>query len=639
VAAQVNAGQPADLRQKFPDEKDRKIGAGFLAALLTGILPGVTTQTIGIRISGAVIDGPLELPNAQIPCEVWFDYCQFNGKVDFSSASFAGNASFAYTTFKADALFDGTKVGDTAIFHKALFQGSAWFKNAVISGDFLAPEVQFKDTKIGAIFQSVTVGHLVKLDKAAFEGPANFEQANIGGDLEVPGAVFHDKQQGADFATVKVGEVAIFDGAIFAGPANFSADIAVTLSGSATQFQDKETCAYFASIKIGQNAVFNNALFNGPANFAAADIAGEFLARNATFQETGTGTSFGGMKIGGQAIFENAVFAGPVDFSAADVTGNFDMYGAQFTSKTGAIQLDMNCDRKGIFSPTTFAGPVSFADATFLDLVISGTQGAAPIPALDLSRASIKGYMMVWDLDVHSLTAESLKVEGPAVFATMNVHDSADLSDSTFSTLDLSLSNWPKNADAFHWQDVGYQCIRRYPTPQADESASHAELLKLADKSAFAADTYGNLEAFFLREGYKDDADNAFIAGKNRERRQAFDRGEYGRWFGSLALDCLVGYGRRPWYAEVYSAIIVAMGCFLFSPRKMELDNKDDTPRGYNPFWYSLGLFLPGVDLQAEKVWKPKQECVFLRNYKHVQILLGWILVPIVLIALTGLIK
>jgi tetratricopeptide (TPR) repeat protein len=64
-----------------------------------------------------------------------------------------------------------------------------------------------------------------------------------------------------------------------------------------------------------------------------------------------------------------------------------------------------------------------------------------------------------------------------------------------------------------------------------------------------------------------------------------------------------------------------------------------DTPRAYSRFWSSLGLFLPFVDLQADKVWKPKADQIFLRNYMRVHIILGWILVPLVLAALTGLIK
>jgi hypothetical protein len=95
----------------------------------------------------------------------------------------------------------------------------------------------------------------------------------------------------------------------------------------------------------------------------------------------------------------------------------------------------------------------------------------------------------------------------------------------------------------------------------------------------------------------------------------------------------------RPWQAGIPCAVLVALGCLLFSPKKMEPQKPEDTPRVYSRFWYSLGLFLPFVDLQADKVWKPKADQTFLRNYMRVHIMLGWILIPIVLAALTGLIK
>jgi len=71
----------------------------------------------------------------------------------------------------------------------------------------------------------------------------------------------------------------------------------------------------------------------------------------------------------------------------------------------------------------------------------------------------------------------------------------------------------------------------------------------------------------------------------------------------------------------------------------MEPRNPSEAPRVYSRFWYSFGLFLPFVDLQADRVWKPKADQTFLRDYMRVQMLLGWILIPIVLAALTGLIK
>jgi hypothetical protein len=71
----------------------------------------------------------------------------------------------------------------------------------------------------------------------------------------------------------------------------------------------------------------------------------------------------------------------------------------------------------------------------------------------------------------------------------------------------------------------------------------------------------------------------------------------------------------------------------------MEPQKPEDAERVYNRIWYSLDLFLPFVDLQADDVWKPKTNERFLRHYVRLHVMLGWILVPLVLAALTGLIK
>src|SRR5437667_421778 len=75
---------------------------------------------------------------------------------------------------------------------------------------------------------------------------------------------------------------------------------------------------------------------------------------------------------------------------------------------------------------------------------------------------------------------------------------------------------------------------------------SDRSLLKFADQSAYTADMYTNLEQFFKRQGYRADADRAFIAGKSREREEYFRSGDLFRWLGSWMLDLLVGYGRHP---------------------------------------------------------------------------------------------
>jgi hypothetical protein len=436
VVAQVTAGEIADLSEKFPEEHDRKLRAHFLEDLLTGTLPNVKLHRRGVRIQGAIIDEPFDLRNAQIPCELWLNHCQFMSDVSCIYTSLAGGVSFAESRFKAEANFNSMKVGRTASFNKAVF-----------------------------------------------EGPVNF----------------------------------------------VAAEIASAFVANEAQFQNKENGAMFSSIKVGQVASFDKATFEGPVSFVGAEIASGFSANEAQFQNKEMNAKFSGAKVQGHVSFKDALFEGPVDFRYADL-----------------------------------------------------------------------------------------------------------------NTLDVSGASWPKKPSQFDMQGMSYKYVRAVPR---NEPESHKALLKLADHSAYTADVYGNLEEFFKRQGYRADADRAFIAGKCRERKEYFHSGDWGRWLGSWILYLLVGYGRHPERSGYVGLGIVVLGCILFPLKKMELhDPKElekpkEKRRQYNRFWYSLGLFLPVVDLKTSELWGPKPQYRFLRHYVRVHILLGWILIPLVLAALTGLIK
>lgn len=507
VVAQVTAGQIADLSKQFPKEEDRKLSARFLEDLLTGTLPGVKLHRHGVEIIWAIIDEPIDLLNAQIPCDVRLDHCQFSAGGTFGSAKFAGRVLFNNSTFNKETNFFRVKVGEDAIFDHATFEGPVNFFGADIAGGFVATGAKVRETQVGANFQMMKARGGAFFMYAVFEGPVDFFRADIRGNFVADHVKFHS--------------------------------------------------ASFVSMRVGGDASFSDAVFEGNADFSLVNIASNFFG-SAKFQKP---TSFLGIRIRGDAHFIHAVFEGRVDFLRADIGNNLD------------------------------AEEVKFQTALF----------------------------------------DSMKVGGEASFSDAMFEEPVDFAYAELGRLDLSRSSWPK----VNMQGMSYKYILAAPT----EPESHKALLKLADQSAYSADVYGNLEEFFKRQGYRADADEAFVAGKWREQKEYFQRGNWFRWLGSWALYLLVGYGRRPWQAGIPCAALVALGCVLFSPKKMEPQRPEDTPRIYSRFWYSLGLFLPFVDLQADKVWKPKADQTFLRNYMRMHVLLGWILIPIVLAALTGLIK
>jgi hypothetical protein len=50
----------------------------------------------------------------------------------------------------------------------------------------------------------------------------------------------------------------------------------------------------------------------------------------------------------------------------------------------------------------------------------------------------------------------------------------------------------------------------------------------------------------------------------------------------------------------------VIVGTFVFRRKAgMEVTKAEYATQWYSPVWYSLGLFLPVVDLEMSKVWRP----------------------------------
>ena len=113
-----------------------------------------------------------------------------------------------------------------------------------------------------------------------------------------------------------------------------------------------------------------------------------------------------------------------------------------------------------------------------------------------------------------------------------------------------------------------------------------------------------------------------------------------GPWFWSWFLDIFSGYGQRPDFAFVWSALVITIGAIVFRREEdmVILDDSDAKPP-YNPVLYSFALFLPYIDLGVASKWDPKPDRRFAGIYKHVHRLMGWVLMPIALLTFGGIIS
>lgn len=105
-----------------------------------------------------------------------------------------------------------------------------------------------------------------------------------------------------------------------------------------------------------------------------------------------------------------------------------------------------------------------------------------------------------------------------------------------------------------------------------------------------------------------------------------------------------IGYGKRPWLAFFESlgcVLVLTMCCYFRAEREQFKGNwvyKRIRKLGIS-FLYSLGLFLPLVDLNVDNLFDSKAEPQWFQYVRSLGKILGWILVPLWTVAVAGLIK
>jgi hypothetical protein len=188
-------------------------------------------------------------------------------------------------------------------------------------------------------------------------------------------------------------------------------------------------------------------------------------------------------------------------------------------------------------------------------------------------------------------------------------------------------------------------------------SENYRESLALISDSTYNHSSFTNLEAYYRRVGLENAADDVYFHGKLRERKVV----SWSGYFWNLFLLITVGYGKYPGIALLWSILFISIGRRCFRKQNMTLQSpsgsdtnvgakenedkvnpsstKTDDLKGYSPWWYSIALFLPIVDLEDAKKYTPAPERKGCRHYMRVHVILGFLLVPIGLAAWTGLLK
>jgi hypothetical protein len=611
VLSQVKEGREADLERKFGAKPGmHRLGAAFLEKLILGGFSPYRIPRQGIQIAHASIDGLLNLEYIEVDYPLSLSRCLFQNPVSCQESHFR--------------------------------------KDLTLSGSRFLQAANFKDIKVdGNVFCNDTI----------FEEESLWSDAKIGEKFHAIGARFLSHEAKADFSAMKVGTNAFLTSATFYGPVDFGlVHIGRQFNINKAEFFNERETVNFISTKVEQIAYFKQVRFHGPVDFAIAQIGLQFNADEAEFLCPDKMANFSGIKIGNTIYFQRARFHGPLKFEFAEIGVNFRGTGAAFLNESQTKNFSrMKVNQKVFLDKTAMAGNVDMSYSNFTDLEIQGLRNdekGPPEPRVNLPLLNLKGALIQRELKVINarigeLNASDLQVKGPALFDNVEITTSADFRNSAFQTLAFQGVTFPeidkKTASRkVYLSELTYNYIGIDKQDNADYNPiDYQKIRNLVETSPFNTQTYVQLEAFFKRIGRDKWANEVFIRMHDRDLAENLPWWSLRRWLEWFFWGVLAGYGRAPFRVFFVSLSLIALGALLFDPGHLKVGKPEDS-KVYKSmvirFLLSLDRFLP-IDLGLSKYWDSKACHFFIWLFFHLELILGWILIPIALASIYSQIK
>lgn len=371
---QAQAGKTADLNDRCgtepldirkPDDARwqagcRRVDPALLRALLTQ--PDLADSTPhGVRITGARIDGDLDLDDAHVAA---------------AEVSLFGDL-IAGSVIVSDARLDGPVQLDRSLIEGQIDSSYATFRSRLtLNGSIV---------RKGISGDSMRVHNSVALDAADIDGPVDLHDADIGGGLSMEAAsIATGRPFTADRLHIGAGGLLLnsvrFGGSVDLNDARIDGSMSLWRASVAN---NQPFDAYGLHVRGGLS--MNNAVFGGFVALRNADIDGQLTmvgAKIAADQMFDAGR----MRVGTGGLFVSSVqFGGPVDLRDVQVDGNMDMEGVSVADGQPFDAYRMRVGTGGLhLTNARFGGPVNLRDTQVdgqMDMTGASVAGKQPFDA------------------------------------------------------------------------------------------------------------------------------------------------------------------------------------------------------------------------------------------------------------------
>ncbi len=655
----------------------------------------------GIKVSGAKLEGALNLSFSDIEIPLQFAYCYFSEALLLQQARLRGlnlNGSYISSSERCPAFgipslptaIDARGISVTgSIFLHNSFQamGRVSFAGATIGGDlFCDGGVFINENRDALLAQAANVTGFVSLGNG-FQamGSVSLLGATIGGSLICDRGTFTNENGVA----LLLEGINVKHSVFLRG--GFQATGLVSLQGAvigenldcrAGMFTNENGTALLAPIINVKSHVLLRDGFQaiGQVSLPSATIGGNLECDFSTLtNKNGVALLAQSVNVGGSILLRNGFQAmGRVDLLSATIGGGLECDRGIFTNENGvALLLEGINVKRSVFLRGGFqaTGLVSLQSAVIggnLDCNAGIFTNKNKV-ALLAQSVDVIGYVLLSDgfQAIGQVNLNSARIRNALEIARVKEPERMflNLQFAKVQTLEHIEDSFPSSGN-LALNGLVYESLGKDSPQKWDYQL---RWLRLQPTEPFSSQPYEHLAKVLQFIGYKDEAIRVLI-GKEHDQLLHGNLGWFGK-FWKRVLGTTIAYGYRPERA-IYIAIgIVTIGSILFgagyqhglitptdkdcktSPSQVINDCSSNLnyPK-FDPFIYSLDVFLPIIDLRLKSFWVPNankgvMECKILhtnfyikwgeglRYYFWIHIVLGWVLTTLWVAGFSGLVR
>ena len=348
------------------DLKRRRVRATILRELLLETRPAWVLPPAGLRLSGAIIEGTLDLDGCHIVKPMLFRHCRFEATAGEPAIILRDarvkRLGIHSSTVEGDIQADRVEAENGFYFGGGAIIGVISMRGATIGGALSLENAEIGDGKLALLGTGLRLKGPLILRRSKISGAVSVPRAHLESGISGHGLRIAADGHALDAESARIGGDILLSEAVFKGGLSLAN---VRLEGRLTA-----NCAVLDSVPLALDArgldvshgiLLDNARLRGTANFEGANVGKTFSAESIEVDGGETAISADIIRIGGNWELRRAKLIGQLKFQGAKVEGQLRLTEARLFGHDIALRADGAQIRGGCFmSRATVLGLVRF---------------------------------------------------------------------------------------------------------------------------------------------------------------------------------------------------------------------------------------------------------------------------------------